>query len=64
MSETIFPAELTVYIYCHRSRAGFVLSAVSVVAILQQLLQLIVTQPVFLNHHDKRNLGDFPVAYS
>ena len=27
-------------------------------------LQLIATQPVVLNHHDKRNLGDSPVACS
>ena len=27
-------------------------------------LQLIATQPVVLNRHDKRNLGDSPVAYN
>ena len=26
-------------------------------------LQLIAAQPVVLNHHDKRNLGDSPVAF-
>ena len=27
-------------------------------------LQLIAAQPVVLNRHDKRNLGDSPVAYN